>query len=67
MWSLLNTFAYIFYRAIYLRRSLAGRFVFHILLLIVWHVWLFFLLPADFLTGRYVHVHELSWPGRNSL
>jgi hypothetical protein len=40
-------------RAIYLRRSLPARFVFQIILLIGWHVGLFFILPSDPLTGRY--------------
>ena len=47
-------------RAIYLRRSLPARFVFQIILLIGWHVGLFFILPSDPLTGRYVPMHEAS-------
>ena len=33
-------------RAIYLRHSIAAKFAFHVILLLVWHVWLFFVLPA---------------------
>lgn len=40
-------------RAIYVRHSLLAKFVFQIVLLIGWHVGLFFVLPSDPLTGRY--------------
>eukprot|EP00731_Ephydatia_muelleri_P026181 Em0018g281a len=33
-------------RAIYLRHSIKAKFIFHVFLLLIWHVWLFFVLPA---------------------
>ena len=53
---LMHSLAHITIRAIYLRRSLPARFVFQIILLIGWHVGIFFMLPSDPLTGRFVCV-----------
>ncbi|KAL5467227.1 hypothetical protein EMCRGX_G031427 [Ephydatia muelleri] len=33
-------------RAIYMHHSIRAKFVFHLFLLLIWHTWLFFVLPA---------------------
>lgn len=46
-------FVYVHFRAIYLRRSLKLKVAYYLILLVVWHLWLFFLLPSKVITKWY--------------
>ena len=43
-------------RALYLRKQVIGKFFFHIFLVVLVHVWIFFVLPH--ITGRSAHATE---------
>ena len=45
-------------RALYLRKQVIGKFFFHIFLVLLVHVWIFFVLPH--ITGRSAHTLSLT-------